>query len=356
VSTHLEPPSTREAHASLDESWYAASLPRFATGYLLLGALVIAAVLHVTLGTGIVLALLAAWVVFVVGLTMASGLVEGARTCKDRLATSLVCTAFLVALVPLAALLFEVISKGAGVISTQFFTFSMRNVIGEGGGIYHALLGTLIVTALAAVMSVPIGILSAVYLVEYGRGRLAIWITFLVDVMTGIPSIVAGLFAFALFAIFFGTGVRMGFAGSVALSLLMTPLVVRSCEEMLKLVPNELREAAYALGVPKWRTILKVVIPTAMAGIVTGITIATARVIGETAPLLIICGATDSTNVNPFSGRMMTLPVYIFDQYRSSIGPYRDHHGAQPGCPARLLLLLTEDQGVTGQLPRAHKS
>jgi phosphate transport system permease protein len=135
--------------------------------------------------------------------------------------------------------------------------------------------------------------------------------------MTGIPSIVAGLFAYALFAIFFGEGVRMGFGGSVALSVLMIPLVVRSGEEMLKLVPHDLREASYALGVPKWRTIAKVVLPTAMAGIVTGVTIAVARVIGETAPLLIICGSTDSTNFNLFDGRMMTLPVFIYGQYKN---------------------------------------
>ncbi len=317
MSTHLWTPPQRQGADELDESWYARSLPRFATGYFLLGAVVVAALLHLILGVGVVLAILAAWVLFVVALSITSRFVEGGRKSRDRLATSLVCSAFLIALVPLATLLYEVVSKGASVLSAQFFTYSMRNVIGEGGGIYHALMGTLIVTALTALMSIPIGILTAIYLVEYGNGRLAMAITFLVDVMTGIPSIVAGLFAFALFAIFFGTGVRMGFAGSVALSLLMIPLVVRSCEEMLKLVPNELREAAYALGVPKWRTILKVVVPTAMAGIVTGITIATARIIGETAPLLIICGATDSTNLNPFSGRMMTLPVFIFDQYRN---------------------------------------
>ena len=176
----------------------------------------------------------------------------------------------------------------------------MRNVVGEGGGIFHALWGTLIVTTLAAIMSIPIGLLTGIYLVEYGNGRMARWITFLVDVMTGIPSIVAGLFAYALFVIFFGEGVRMGFGGAVALSVLMIPLVVRSSEEMLKLVPNELREASYALGVSKWRTIVKVVLPTAIAGIITGITIAIARIIGETAPLLIICGSTDSVNFNPF--------------------------------------------------------
>ena len=142
----------------------------------------------------------------------------------------------------------------------------MRNVIGEGGGIYHAIIGTLLITLAATVISVPIGLLTAIYLVEYGaRARLARPITFLVDVMTGIPSIVAGLFAYALFVLFFGDRASgSGFGGAVALSLLMIPIVVRSCEEMLKLVPHDLREASYALGVPKWRTIVKVVLPTAL--------------------------------------------------------------------------------------------
>jgi phosphate transport system permease protein len=169
---------------------------------------------------------------------------------------------------------------------------------------------------------VPIGLFTAIYLVEYGTGRLRKAITFFVDVMTGIPSIVAGLFAFALFAIFFGPGVRMGLAGAVALSVLMIPVVVRSTEEVLKLVPNELREASYALGVPKWRTILKIVLPTAAAGLATGITLAIARVVGETAPLLITLGITAATQNNPFvNQRMATLPVYAFYQL------------TQPGVP-----------------------
>ena len=135
--------------------------------------------------------------------------------------------------------------------------------------------------------------------------------------MTGIPSIVAGLFAYALFVLFFGEGVRMGIGGSVALSVLMIPVLVRSTEEMLKLVPNELREASYALGVPKWRTVAKVVLPTALAGIVTGITLSVARVIGETAPLLIIAGMTDSVNFNLFDGRMATLPVFAYSSVRN---------------------------------------
>ncbi|MCC6475376.1 MAG: phosphate ABC transporter permease PstA, partial [Burkholderiales bacterium] len=168
----------------------------------------------------------------------------------------------------------------------------------------------------ATVISVPIGLLTAVYLVEYGdESRMAKGIRFLVDVMTGIPSIVAGLFAYALFVLFFGEGVHMGVGGGVALSLLMIPIVVRSAEEMLKLVPADLREASYALGVPKWKTVVRVVLPTAMAGIITGITLAIARVIGETAPLLIIAGSTDSVNFNLFHDQMMTLPVFIYYSY-----------------------------------------
>ena len=240
------------------------------------------------------------------------------RKVADKLVTVLVTTAFVVAMFPLFSILWTVISKGAAVLSGEFFTYSMRNVVGEGGGIYHALIGTLLITGAAAVISIPIGLLTAIYLIEYGEGRpLARVVTFLVDVMTGIPSIVAGLFAYALFVLFAGPGVRMGFGGAVALSLLMIPVVVRSSEEMLKLVPNELREASYALGVPKWRTILKVVLPTALAGIITGITLAVARVIGETAPLLIIAGVSDSVNFNLFNDRMATLPVFTYSAIAS---------------------------------------
>jgi phosphate transport system permease protein len=236
--------------------------------------------------------------------------------------TTLVWVAFGIALVPLASLIWKVVSEGLPVIDAEFLTYSMRNIVGEGGGIYHAIIGTLLVTAGAAIISIPVGVLSAIYLVEYGgKNRLGRAVTFLVDVMTGIPSIVAGLFAYALFVLIFGPGVRLGIGGSVALSLLMIPVVVRSVEEMLKLVPHELREAAYALGVPKWRMVLKVVLPTAMSGIVTGVMLAVARVAGETAPLLIIAGSTDSLNFNLFHERMMTLPVFIYYSYM------------QPGVP-----------------------
>ncbi len=255
-----------------------------------------------------------------------SFLVEGSRRAKDRLVTALVCTSFGVALLPLISLVFTVVTNGIARFDGAFFSESLRNIIGPGGGALHAIVGTLEITLIAALISVPVGLLTAIYLVEYGRGAVARAITFLVDVMTGIPSIVAGLFAFALFQLLTGDpGIRLGFGGSIALSVLMVPIVVRSSEEMLKLVPNELREASLALGVPNWLTVGKVVLPTALAGIVTGVMLAVARVIGETAPLLLIAGYTDSMNYNPFDQRMMTLPVYVYTQYTqpgTDVQPY----------------------------------
>jgi phosphate transport system permease protein len=259
-------------------------------------------------------------IVFSSVLPLWSAIIENRRAAVDRLVTSLIWTAFGIAVVPLVWLIWVVISNGASAINPQFLTYSMRNVYGDAqGGIYHALLGTLLITLAAAAISVPVGIFAAIYLVEYGKGsRLGRAITFLVDVMTGIPSIVAGLFALSLFVLIFGPAIRIGFAGSVALSLLMIPTVVRSSEEMFRLVPNELREAAYALGVPKWRTIVKVVLPTALGGVITGVVLAISRVIGETAPLLVVAGSIDSVNTDLFHDRMMTLPVFIFNQYSTS--------------------------------------
>jgi phosphate transport system permease protein len=257
------------------------------------------------------------FLVNLVAITVISRRVEGPRRGTDRMVTTLVYGAFTLAMLPLISLVWTVLNRGHKGLSLDFFTHTMRGVIGEGGGIGHAIVGTLLVTGLAALISIPIGLMAAIYLVEYGRGPLARWVTFLVDVMTGIPSIVAGLFAYALFVLFYGPGIRMGAAGSVALSVLMIPVVVRSSEEMLKLVPNELREASFALGVPRWRTILKVVLPTAVAGIATGVTLSIARVIGETAPLLIVAGLTTSMNTNLFSGRMTTLPVFAYNSYAS---------------------------------------
>lgn len=239
------------------------------------------------------------------------------RRRADRFATVAVYAAFALAVIPLISLILTVVTRGAARFDTTFFTNSMRNVVGEGGGALHALVGTLEITGIAALISVPLGLLTAIYLVEYGRGRLAKAVTFFVDVMTGIPSIVAGLFAYSLFLLIFGPGSQSGVAGAVALSVLMTPVVVRSCEEMLRLVPNELREASLALGVPRWRTITKVVLPTSIGGITTGVMLAVARVIGETAPLLVTVGLTQSMNYDPADGPMMTLPVFVYNSYMS---------------------------------------
>ena len=296
-------------------------LPRWAPWACFAGALAVVGLLDIALSLNPALYAIYTVVLGTVAVFLLSRRVEGRRKATDRLVTCVVFSAFALALVPLLSLSFEVVRRGVERLDGQFFTWSLFGVVGEGGGAYHAIMGTLVITALTALIAVPIGLLTAIYLVEYGTGRLKKAITFLVDVMTGIPSIVAGLFAYALFAIFLGPGVRMGLVGAVALAVLMIPVVVRSSEEVLKLVPNELREAAYALGVPKWRTVVKVVIPTAVAGLGTGVTLAVARVIGETAPLLVTVGISNVTNVNPADGRMATLPVYAYYQL------------TQPGVP-----------------------
>ena len=275
----------------------------------------VAALVGLLLGWNLAGVAVVGWILLIVLLPTWSTVVEGSRKGTDRLLTTLVWSTFVLAMLPLAAVMWEVLSRGLPALSVQFLTYSQTGVLGEGGGVYHAIMGTLIITAIATVISVPVGVMAAIYLVEYGKkNRLSRVLTFLVDVMTGIPSIVAGLFALALFTAIFGPGVRMAIGGSIALSVLMIPIVVRSTEEMLKLVNDELREGAYALGVPKWRTITKVVLPTALGGIVTGATLAVARVAGETAPLLLIVGTFRATNFNPFDGAMATLPVLIFSE------------------------------------------
>jgi phosphate transport system permease protein len=240
------------------------------------------------------------------------------RRLKDRLMTIVIASAFGLAMIPLASLLFTVVSKGIDRFDVAFFTESARGVIGAGGGAGHAIVGTLVITGVATLIAVPIGLMAAIYLNEYGGdSSLRKALTFFVDVMTGIPSIVAGLFAYALFAIFLGPGIRLGIMGSVALSVLMVPIVIRSSEEVLKVVPSHLREASYALGTPKWKTITKVVLPTAMAGLVTGIMLAIARIVGETAPLLVTTGVIDSINSNPLDGRMQNLAVYAYNEYKN---------------------------------------
>jgi phosphate transport system permease protein len=261
--------------------------------------------------------LIAALLYIVLTLVVATS-VEGGRQAKDRLATSVIWVCFLVAVVPLASLVRETVARGSKVLDGYFLTHSMAGVadLQPGGGIYHALLGTIEQVGLATVMAAPIGLFTAIYLVEYGTGRLAGAVTFFVDIMTGIPSVVAGLFIYSLWLGMLGFQ-HSGLAGSLALAILMIPIVVRSTEEMLKLVPNELREASYALGVPRWRTILKVVLPTAIGGITTGVMLAVARIAGETAPVMLLVWGANEINGNPFEGPQQSLPYYIWLQWKS---------------------------------------
>ena len=290
--------------------------PWFARAVVGGSALVALAVLLATGGFTIVLLFVLTFVLALPTTYIWSRLAETRRQAFDRLVTLGITAAFGVAVAPLISLLFEVIKRGVNRFDGSFFTESSRGVIGSGGGAEHAIVGTLVITGVATLISVPIGIMGAVYLNEYGSGRLRKALTFFVDVMTGIPSIVAGLFAYALFAIFLGPGIRLGIIGSVALAVLMIPIVIRSAEEILKIVPNHLREAAYALGTPKWKVVTRIVLPTALAGLVTGVMLAVARVIGETAPLLVTTGVIDSVNTDPFNGRMQNLAVYAFSEYK----------------------------------------
>jgi phosphate transport system permease protein len=293
------------------------TLPDWAPWGAFIGSLVFAGAIEAALGWfTIALMLVFGALVAIVAIYAWSRTVEGRRRAKDRAITMGIAAAFGVSMAPLISLLWEVISRGVKGISWEFFTSDARGAI-TGGGAEHAIVGTLIITGCAVVISVPIGLMAAIYMNEYGRGPLRRALTFFVDVMTGIPSIVAGLFAYALFELFLGPGIQMGIMGSIALSVLMIPIVIRSAEEVLKIVPDHLREASYALGTPKWKTIVKVVLPTSFAGLVTGVMLATARIIGETAPLLVTTGVVSSLNTNPFQGRMQNLAVYAYNEYRS---------------------------------------
>lgn len=287
-----------------------------------------------------------AGIFYVVSMYVISRVLEGRLKATDEFWRHLVWTSFFIALVPLISVLWSVTSQGLPTLLANpgLLTADMGGVVGsddiatqsEGeplqGGILHGLVGTLMITLLASVISIPVGLFASIYLTEYGnRNMFSRGIRFFVDVMTGIPSIVAGLFAFAGLTLFveltIGTSpqalqsVKTGVTAAIALSVLMIPVVVRSTEEMLQVVSNELREASYALGVRKWRTIMKVVLPTAMSGIASGITLAIARVAGETAPILVTAGYVATTNWNPFSEWMTALPVFIYRQLINPTAP-----------------------------------
>jgi phosphate transport system permease protein len=235
------------------------------------------------------------------------------RKVKNLIATVLIYAAFVAALIPLIWVLWTTVSRGLpALLDPSWWTSSQRNIgaFDEGGGMLHALVGTIVQAFIAAVIAVPIGILAGILLVEYPGHRLLKPVSFMTDVLTGIPSIVSALFIYAFFITFLGFN-RSGVMVSFALVILMLPVVVRGTEEMLRIVPTELREASYALGVPRWKTVYRIVIPTAFTGIITAVMLGVARIMGETAPLLILVGYTPSINWGPFAGEQAALPLMI---------------------------------------------
>ncbi|AGZ46409.1 phosphate ABC transporter permease PstA [Actinoplanes friuliensis] len=286
-------------------------------------ALVVSAALVLGLGLGNwVLVVFVGAVLYLAALFAAATRVEGRRSARNRIWKTLIYSACILAILPLASVVWTLVSKGAARLDGDFFGSSMNNIGARdaNGGAYHAIIGTLEQVGIATLMAVPLGVLGAIYLVEYGRGKFALTVRFFVDVMTGIPSIVAGLFILAFWVLIVspwfnnGTPRFSGFAASLALTVLMLPTIVRSTEEMLRLVPGPLREGAYALGVPQWKTILKVVLPTALPGIVTGVMLAVARAAGETAPVLLVAGGAAAINFDAFAGNQSSLALYVYQQ------------------------------------------
>jgi phosphate transport system permease protein len=238
------------------------------------------------------------------------------RRIKNNIAAAFFVVSFIIALVPLVWLLWIVVQRGwYAIMQPDWWSHSLRGVLPEqfSGGVYHALYGTVAQAGVAAIIAVPLGFMTAVYLAEYRSSRLARFTTFMVDVLAGLPSIVAALFVFSLWIAIMGFQ-QSAFAVSLALVLLMLPVVVRSTEEMLRLVPQDLREAGYALGIPQWKTIMRIVVPVAMPGIITGVLLALARVMGETAPVLVLVGYSRSINFDIFHGNMASLPLLIYSE------------------------------------------
>ena len=233
------------------------------------------------------------------------------RTVTNTAMTVLMALSVAAILVPLAAVLYTVVSKGASQLSPDFLTKDIPIVTRQKGpGIGPAIIGTVLITTVAAVMAVPVGILAAIYLNEYSAGsHFGKIVRFMATVMTGVPSVVMGLFVYVLYTLRFK---QNAFGGSLALAFLMLPIIIRSTEEMLKLVPNNLREASAALGARRSRTILTVSLPAALPGVVSGCLLAIARAAGETAPILFVGGATNTMNANMFNGVNTALSAQIF--------------------------------------------
>jgi phosphate transport system permease protein len=314
-----------------------ASLPPWAIAATAAGAVLLTLLLFAVTGfQGKADFLVVATLLIVACVGAVSWIVEGRRRAIDRIATNAALVALTLTLLPLGFVIGYVIKAGSKQFGWHFLTHSMSGVgpLQSGGGVGHAIIGSFEQVAIASIVAVPLGLLVAIYITEYGGNKFASAVRFLIDVMTGIPSIVAGLFVLAFWIIAMGQGFS-GFAGSLALSVIELPIVVRTSEEMIRLVPSALREASYALGIPKWKTITRVVLPAASTGITTGVMLAIARVIGETAPLLLVVSSNNYFNTNPFKNAQASLPTYIFQNILSP-----SNFNVQRAWAAALTLIL----------------
>ena len=290
-------------------------------GVFLLAVLLTPVVLNITplngkLGASFIFVVLAT-----VGNTVLSIARQGVKTISTSIAASLIYLATALVLLPLTSVLFTVASKGITAIKLNTFTQDMRVTQPDApfteGGALHAILGTFEIVLIATIICVPLGVLTALYLTEI-KGRFENLVRFLVQAMSGVPSIVAGLFIYTVLIVTLGVNYS-GIAGAFALSILMLPTVARTSEEVLKLIPNDLREAGVALGATQWRTVAMVVVPAAKSGILTAVILGVSRVAGETAPLLLTILGNTTNNLNPFSGPIAALPLYTFSLMKTGL-------------------------------------
>ena len=290
-------------------------------GVFLLAVLLTPVVLNITplngkLGASFIFVVLAT-----IGNTVLSIVRQGFKTISTSIAATFIYLATALVLLPLASVLFTVASKGITAVKLNTFTQDMRVTQPDApfteGGALHAILGTFEIVLIATIICVPLGVLTALYLTEI-KGRFENLVRFLVQAMSGVPSIVAGLFIYTVLIVTLGINYS-GIAGAFALSILMLPTVARTSEEVLKLIPNDLREAGVALGATQWRTVAMVVVPAAKSGILTAVILGVSRVAGETAPLLLTILGNTSTNLNPFSGPIAALPLYTFSLMKTGL-------------------------------------
>jgi phosphate transport system permease protein len=319
--------------------------------------LLMAALFAVTPLSGLTGWVLCTFVGFVCGDSIDSYQSQGSVAAKDRLATVLIATAGLCTVVPLILIVVYVVGKGLGGISTNFFTQTLESVgpadPATAGGAKHAIIGTLQQVGLATLLSTPLGLFTAIHLAQ-SDGRLARVTRVLVDAMSGIPSIVAGLFIYTMWVVRFGQGFS-GLAAAMALTVLMLPTVARTGEEVLKLVPNGLRESSLALGAPEWKTTLRIVLPAARSGIVTATVLGISRIAGETAPLLSTAFGADTVNTNPLHGAQSALPLFAFQRVRNAV-PAQIARGWAGALVliALVLILFTIARAVAARGRKAH--